>query len=179
MQTATDHEIDIPAFRQCLGQFPTGVCIVTCSVDDKKLGMTMSSFSSLSLNPPLVLFSISRSAKSLALWKTAENYALNILAETQRDLSNRFARAGINKWEGIPSHQGLMGAPLLTGTCGVIECSAFAQHDGGDHILFIAHVDNFQVQNDRYPLVFCKSCYGSLHTTNETAAIWPLDIHYF
>ncbi len=170
--------IDIPSFRRCLGQFPTGVCIVSCIVDGEKLGMTMSSFNSLSLEPPLVLFSIAQSAKGLALWERAQGYAINILTETQQELSNRFARAGANKWEGISYCHGGANAPVLTGTAGVIECIPYARHAAGDHRLFIAEVTSFQIYEERKPLIFCKGRYGSLRPTESTAALWPLDIHY-
>ncbi len=178
MNKQPNPSIDIPSFRRCLGQFPTGVCIVSCIVDGEKLGMTMSSFNSLSLEPPLVLFSIAQSAKGLSLWERAQSYAINILTETQQQLSNRFARAGANKWEGILCCQGSDDAPVLTGTAGVIECIPYAKHDAGDHRLFILEVTSFQAFDERNPLIFCKGRYGSLRPTDSTAALWPLDIHY-
>ena len=92
---------DQRALRQALGQFPTGVCVVTCSVDSRPLGMTMNSFNSLSLDPPLVLFSIDRRAASLSLWEKAQSYAVHVLSENQKDISDRFARPLSNKWEGV------------------------------------------------------------------------------
>jgi flavin reductase (DIM6/NTAB) family NADH-FMN oxidoreductase RutF len=92
---------DTRAFRQALGHFPTGVCVVTAVIDSVPLGMTVSSFNSLSLDPPLVLFSIDRRAASLPLWERAKGYALNVLAENQREISERFAKPVSNKWEGV------------------------------------------------------------------------------
>ena len=178
MKNQPGQPIDIPSFRRCLGQFPTGVCIVSCIVGGEKLGMTMSSFNSLSLEPPLVLFSIAQTAKGLALWERAQSYAINILTETQQELSNRFARTGANKWEGILCCKGNADAPVLTGTAGVIECIPYARYDAGDHRLFILEVTSFQAYEDRKPLIFCGGKYGSLRPTESTAALWPLDIHY-
>ncbi|MCB1471587.1 MAG: flavin reductase family protein [Rhodobiaceae bacterium] len=169
---------DPGAFRNCLGQFPTGVCIVTAKGEGEPVGMTISSFNSLSLDPPLVLFSIGRNAQSLPAWEAAPGYALHVLSQSQDDLSNRFARAASNKWEGVAYTGGLHDAPLLAGAVAVMECAAHACHDGGDHLLFIARVERFRVHADRNPLVFCRGRYRELGTTNERADLWPLDIHY-
>src|ERR1700689_3752829 len=99
MSVDSEAAFDPRRFRQALGQFPTGVCVVTCIADGERLGMTISSFNSLSLDPPLVLFSIDRRAASLPLWEKADGYAVNVLSENQRDVSNRFARSNSNKWE--------------------------------------------------------------------------------
>ena len=109
-----DRALEGRAFRQALGQFPTGVCVVTCAVDGALLGMTMSSFNSLSLEPPLVLFSIDRRAASLPLWQKAERYAVHVLAENQRGVSDRFARPLSNKWEGVNFMPSACGVPILS-----------------------------------------------------------------
>jgi flavin reductase (DIM6/NTAB) family NADH-FMN oxidoreductase RutF len=166
------------AFRQALGQFPTGVCIVTCRVDGEQLGMTMSSFNSLSLDPPLVLFSIDRRAASLPQWEKAESYAINVLSESQKDMSDRFARSLSNKWEGTSFARGRLDAPVLHGIAAVFECVRWARHEGGDHTLFIAEVKCFRSSIDRNPLVFSKGCYATLQSTESLAPLWPLDIHY-
>ncbi len=178
MTAAVETAFDTRAFRQALGQFPTGVCIVTAKVDGKPLGMTVSSFNSLSLAPPLILFSIDRKAVSLSLWMKAEAYAVNVLAENQKELSNRFARSLGNKWEATGYRDGFMDVPLLPGVIAVFECAAFTRHDGGDHVLFIAEVKRFRAQGDRQPLVFGKGRYAALQPTEIAAPLWPLDIHY-
>ncbi|WP_210341825.1 flavin reductase family protein [Rhizobium setariae] len=170
--------IDPRAFRQALGQFPTGVCVVTCMVDSERLGMTMSSFNSVSLDPPLVLFSIDHRAASLPLWEKAESYAINVLSENQKDVSNRFARPLSKKWEGARFANGGSDAPVLRGVAAVFECAPWARHDGGDHILFIARVKRFLTSADRRPLVFCQGRYAKLEPTESVAPLWPLDIHY-
>jgi flavin reductase (DIM6/NTAB) family NADH-FMN oxidoreductase RutF len=133
---------DLRSFRRALGHFPTGVCIVASQAEDTRVGMTVSSFNSLSLEPPLVLFGIDAKASGLPLWKKAKGYAINVLAENQKDLSDRFAKSGSNK--GTVYADGLFGAPVLPGVAAVLECAAWATHAGGDHVLFIAEVKRFR-----------------------------------
>jgi flavin reductase (DIM6/NTAB) family NADH-FMN oxidoreductase RutF len=178
MTVTMEPAFDVRAFRRALGHFPTGVCVVTSQVDGGRVGMTVSSFNSLSLEPPLVLFSIDAKATSLSLWEKAEGYAINVLAENQKDLSDRFAKLGSKKWEGTTYAEGLFGAPVLPGVAAVLECAAWATHPGGDHVLFIAEVKRFRTSADRRPLVFSKGRYAKLHETEFAASLWPLDIHY-
>lgn len=177
--TATGPALDPKALRYCLGQFPTGVCVVTARVGDELLGMTMSSFNSLSLDPPLVLFSIDRKARGLAAWEQAEGYAIHVLAEEQTAISNQFARQGANKFEAMRCGVGYGGAPLLPGAAAVLECGRDRLIEAGDHMLFIASVKSIRSEPDRRPLIFCKGRYGQLSEERGLeAAIWPLDIHY-
>jgi flavin reductase (DIM6/NTAB) family NADH-FMN oxidoreductase RutF len=178
MTLAMQEAFDTRAFRHALGQFPTGVCVVTATVDGTRLGMTVSSFNSLSLDPPLLLFSIDRRTASLPLWEKADCVAVHVLAENQKDLSNRFARALANKWEGLNCSENASGAPLLPGVAAVFECTVWARHDGGDHKLFILKVARFRSFADRQPLVFGKGRYAALQSSNIAASLWPLDIHY-
>jgi flavin reductase (DIM6/NTAB) family NADH-FMN oxidoreductase RutF len=178
MTARMQEAVDTRAFRHALGQFPTGVCVVTAIVEGTRLGMTVSSFNSLSLDPPLVLFSIDRRAVSLVLWERAEAVAVHVLAENQKDVSNRFARALANKWEGMSCGEGASGAPVLPGVAAVFECAVWARHEGGDHTLFILEVRHFRSFADRQPLVFGKGRYAALQSSGVTAPLWPLDIHY-
>jgi flavin reductase (DIM6/NTAB) family NADH-FMN oxidoreductase RutF len=178
MTVTVEPTIDVRSFRRALGHFPTGVCVVTSQVDGARIGMTVSSFNSLSLEPPLVLFSIDAGTTSLPLWRKAKGYAVNVLAENQKDLSDRFAKSGSNKWEGTTYADGLFGAPVLPGVAAVLECAAWATHSGGDHVLFIAEVKRFRTSADRRPLVFSSGRYAKLHETEFAASLWPLDIHY-
>jgi flavin reductase (DIM6/NTAB) family NADH-FMN oxidoreductase RutF len=178
MTARMQEAFDTRAFRHALGQFPTGVCVVTAIVEGTRLGMTVSSFNSLSLDPPLVLFSIDRRAVSLVLWERAEAVAVHVLAANQKDVSNRFARALANKWEGMSCGEGASGAPVLPGVAAVFECAVWARHEGGDHTLFILEVRHFRSFADRQPLVFGKGRYAALQSSGVTAPLWPLDIHY-
>jgi flavin reductase (DIM6/NTAB) family NADH-FMN oxidoreductase RutF len=112
------------------------------------------------------------------LWERAEAVAVHVLAENQRDLSNRFARALTNKWEGMRVDECMGGAPLLPGVAAVFECAVSARHEGGDHTLFILAVERFRSFADRKPLVFGKGRYAELQPSDIAAPLWPLDIHY-
>lgn len=119
-------------FRDALGQFPTGVTIVTTvTAGGDRLGMTISSFNSLSLDPPLVLFSIWRKANSFVAWQQAKHYAINLLSESQEELSNKFARAQNEKWIGQTVLASKSGLPLLPNAVIAFECEAYDRHDGG------------------------------------------------
>jgi len=178
MTTEPSPAVDPLAFRKALGQFPTGVCVVTSTVDGERIGMTMSSFNSVSLDPPLVLFSIDRHAASLPLWQKANSYAINILSENQKDISSRFAKPRSHKWEAVQLASQGTGAPVLPGVAAVFECVPSAKHEAGDHMLFVAEVKRFAAFADRKPLVFSQGNYASLQRTDVPAPLWPLDLHY-
>jgi len=119
------------------------------------------------LAPPLVLFSIDRRAASLALWERAAAVAVHVLAENQKDISNRFARALANKWEGMSVSEGLHGTPLLPGVAAVFECAVWARYEGGDHRLFVLAVERFlsapQLQQTMEAAGFRSVTYYPLH----------------
>jgi flavin reductase (DIM6/NTAB) family NADH-FMN oxidoreductase RutF len=167
MAMRSETDCDTRAFRQALGQFPTGVCVVTCAVDGVRLGMTVSSFNSLSLDPPLVLFSIDKRTASLPLWERAAEYVVNVLAEHQTELSERFAKRSLKTWEGLSYAISSFGAPLLADVAAVFECAAEARHPAGDHALFIGRVKRFRAYAHRRPLVFTKGRYSELRQMEE------------
>jgi len=170
MLVRAEPAFDAATFRQALGRFPTGVCILTSVVEGVPLGMTVSSFNSLSLDPPLVLFSIDGRAASLRSWTKAEGYALNVLAEGQREVSERFAKPRSNKWEGTSYAHGLFGAPVLPGVAALFECAAESAREAGDHVLFIGAVQRFRIFADRLPLVFHGGQYGSVRCSQSSRA---------
>ncbi|MET4214451.1 flavin reductase family protein [Bradyrhizobium sp. LA2.1] len=152
-------------FRDALGHFPTGVIVVTATTDEgERLGMTMSSFNSVSLTPPLVAFSIHLEAASLVKWRLCRRYAINVLGEEQGHLSDRFARAKSGKWDDISAIDGQFGTPLLPDVLVALECEQYARHDGGDHELFISRVlaIHESPRTSRHPLVFQRGRYWSL-----------------
>jgi len=171
--------LDTRRFRDALGQFPTGVTIITTvTTGGDRLGMTISSFNSLSLDPPLVLFSIWREAKSFAFWQRAERYAINVLSENQEELSNKFARAKGEKWIGQTLLNGRTGLPLLPNAVIAFECEAYGRHDGGDHEIFVGRVVELhenQAKRER-PLVFFGGQYRRLGAVEANA---PADIVNF
>lgn len=167
--------LDTREFRNALGRFATGVAIVAAEVDGHRIGATISSFNSVSLDPPLVLFSLARSAYSFAQWKAARALAISLLAEHQTELSNRFARSGEHKWAGIEDRRAANNAPLVPGWVACFECEPYAVYDGGDHEIFVCRVTGFKVSAaDSHPLVFYAGKYRSLRV-EDGAAIPPDD----
>lgn len=133
--------IEPRVLRQGLGHFATGVTIVTCrDAAGQPVGLTCNSFNALSLDPPLVLWSLRRSSPSLAAFSSATHFAVNILAEAQVELSRRFASQVSDKFDEGLWADGLGAAPVLGGAVAVLECERSAQHDTGDHVLFIGRV---------------------------------------
>lgn len=154
---------DASQFRTALSQFPTGVAVITAQDgEDQLIGITMSSFNSVSIDPPLVLFSLDRRALSLESMQAASHYAVNVLSKEQRHLSNKFARAMENKWENVEFETRETGVPLLTGALAHFECKPYAHYDGGDHVIFVGEVVNFTSSNHSAPLVFCRGGYAEL-----------------
>jgi flavin reductase (DIM6/NTAB) family NADH-FMN oxidoreductase RutF len=128
-------------FRKSLGIFPTGVAVVAARGTDGQLhGMTVTSFNSVSLEPPLVLFSVARNAQSFSAWETARLWGISVLSETHDSLSTRFAQSGTGKWLGFEPIVGATGAPLIPGALAHFECERYALHDGGDHVILVGRV---------------------------------------
>ncbi len=145
---------DPTEFRKALGAFATGVTIITTrTADGTPLGLTANSFNSVSLNPPLVLWSLANTSLSLETFKTAQNWAVHILASDQEALSGRFARRGEDKFAGLDVDTGVGGIPLLRGCTARFQCKTAFQYEGGDHIIFVGEVVSFD-RNDSSPLVF-------------------------
>lgn len=152
-------------FREALGAFPTGVAVVTAVTQDgQRLGMTVSSFNSVSITPPLVLFSLARRAHSFDAWTSVDRYAINILSEEQEQVSNRFAGALSDKWSGVIVMTGGADLPVLPNALAVFECEAYARYDGGDHDIFVGRVVALRTsaQTQDQPLIFFGGRYRRL-----------------
>lgn len=163
---------DAAEFRSALGSFVTGVTIVTaCDSEGHDVGVTANSFNSVSLDPPMVLWSLARKSASLATFETATHFAVHILAADQEELSNRFAKSGADKFGGLEIARGAGGAPLLPGAAAQFECRTAFRHDGGDHVIFVGEVEAFS-RSERPPLVFHGGRYAlaARKTANLSAA---------
>lgn len=161
-------------FRNALGQFATGVVIATAEVDGQRIGSTMSSFNTVSLTPPLILFSIALSARGLAAWQAAQHYGVTVLAAHQIDLSNRFAKAQTDKWEGLEIAKMENGAPLLPDWLAYFECTPYARYEGGDHEIFVGRVTRFKSRaSTSSPLLFFQGKYR--HLESDVPVHPPLD----
>lgn len=148
------------AFRETLGRFPTGVTIVTAlSPEGLPIGVTISSFNSVSLDPPLILWSLSTNSPKLEAFRRAQRYAVNVLASGQRDLSNRFASRAEDRFADVSVHSGIDDTPLIDGCCAWFECTQEAQHPGGDHLIFVGRVERFAQGKNEAPLVFFDGAY--------------------
>jgi flavin reductase (DIM6/NTAB) family NADH-FMN oxidoreductase RutF len=157
--------IDPRKFRDALGLFPTGVAVVTTlAPDGERIGATVSSFNSVSLDPPLILFSIACNTKSFPVWQNAQHYAVNILSEAQSETSNRFARAMTDKWDGVAHSPGAQNIPLIAGSSACFECTHFAKHDGGDHLILVGRVVSYSTTDisTPRPLLFYRGRYRQL-----------------
>jgi flavin reductase (DIM6/NTAB) family NADH-FMN oxidoreductase RutF len=128
-------------FRDALAQFATGVTIIcTRAASGRYVGFTAGSFSSVSLSPPLILWTLSRASASLATFEGAERYAVNVLAAGQTDLARRFSRPHADRFSGVPHRLGWSDAPLIDGCVAWLECRPHARHEAGDHVIFIGEV---------------------------------------
>ncbi|MBN9472501.1 MAG: flavin reductase family protein [Burkholderiales bacterium] len=166
---------DSRQFRNALGSFATGVAVVACVAEDgTPLASTVSSFNSVSLDPPLVLFSLANSALSLQSWLDARHYTVSVLHADQAALSNRFARAGEDKWRDVcPVRGPVTDLPLLPNALAWFECAAYGQHEGGDHTIMVGRVLSFRtrMQSDDQPLVFFKGRYRKLARESEALPV--------
>ena len=143
--------------RGILAKFATGVTILAAG-RDKPQGMTANSFTSVSLNPPLVLWSSSLYAQSLPAFQENSHFCVNILAYDQIELSNRFAKTGDDKFVDVEHFIAESGAPVIVGSAAHFECRNEFRHYGGDHIIFIGHVERF-AYTDKPTLMFCRGKY--------------------
>ena len=147
-------EIDAHNFRRALGSFVTGVTIVTArGPGGEPVGLTVNSFNSVSLDPPLVLWSLALRATSLPSFREAGSWAVHVLAAGQEDMSARFATPGADRFSGLEVDDGPEGAPQLPGFAARFGCEATFEYEGGDHAIFVGHVVDLQLR-DAEPLVF-------------------------
>src|SRR3954469_15759736 len=153
---------DARDFRTALGTFPTGVCLITTlGPDGQRSGLTANSFSSVSLDPPMVLWSLARTATSAAVFRDAEYFAINVLAATDAALSSHFAKSGADKFAAFAERftPGLGGAPVLEGAVATFQCHSRHRYYGGDHIIVIGVVERYR-HTDLAPLLFHRGRYA-------------------
>lgn len=154
-------DFDAREFRNALGCFATGVTVITTLGPRREMiGITANSFSSVSLDPPLILFTLGRHAYSLKAFLAAGDFAVNVLRREQKELSGRFAVALGDKWAGIDYEVWESGCPILPGSLASFECRNRTTHDGGDHVIFVGEVQRMRCDRDGQPLVFLRGGYG-------------------
>ena len=148
--------IDLEAYRRALSCFATGVAVVTtCDADGEPVGMTISSFNSVSLDPPLVLWSIAKNAKSYDTFTTVEHFAVNVLAMHQKEVSALFGKSGVDKFSQLECQAGIGGSPVLPEYAACFECLAEHRYDGGDHTIIVGRVQRFE-DRESDPLIFYR-----------------------
>jgi flavin reductase (DIM6/NTAB) family NADH-FMN oxidoreductase RutF len=152
-------KFDAQSFRRVLGQFATGITVVAAADQaGRNYGITANSFSSVSLDPPLVLVCIGRNLDFYPVITTASHFSVNILAADQEELSRRFATKSPDKFAGLSYRSGRFGAPLLADTLGYLECSRYELLPGGDHIIVLGKVEHLEYQGGE-PLLYFGSRY--------------------
>ena len=154
--------VDPQVMREVLGHFASGVTVVTALTDAGPAGFTCQSFSSLSLDPPLVAFAPSRTSRTWPRLREIGRFCVNVLAEDQTALSQSFARSGVDKFAGVPWTRSRMGSPVLQDVVAWIDGELWAEYDGGDHTLVVARVLDLGADPTRRPLLFHRGAYGLL-----------------
>ncbi|GAB4070868.1 flavin reductase family protein [Ancylobacter sonchi] len=150
------------SFRNALGRFATGVTVVTSRCGANALvGLTISSFNAVSLDPPLVLWSLSRRSRSLEAIRGADGFIVNVLAGHQSELAMRFARGGPDDFDGVAWEPSSSGHPVLGETVAHFVCVQHAEHDGGDHVIFLGRVVDF-AERPGEPLIFAQGRFSTI-----------------
>ena len=162
LSSTTTAGFDPFAFRQALGAFVTGVTIVTtCDASGQPAGLTANSFNSVSLDPPMVLWSLALDSSNLDAFRHAPFWAVHVLAAGQEDLSAQFARREADKFEGVASTAGPGGIPLLDGYAARFVCRAAFEYEGGDHAIFLGKVESYE-RTGLAPLVYHQGRYAGV-----------------
>ncbi|MGV7217149.1 flavin reductase family protein [Bradyrhizobium sp. UFLA05-112] len=160
-ELASDNSpIDPRDFRAALGTYATGVTIITAAgPDGKPYGLTCNSFASVSLNPPLVLWSLVVYSSSLTVFQNASHFAVNVLGASQQALANTFAKSSDDKFTGVDWSPGLGNAPVLAEGVANFQCRSVNRYYGGDHVIFLGAVEAYSY-NRNEPLLFARGSYG-------------------
>jgi flavin reductase (DIM6/NTAB) family NADH-FMN oxidoreductase RutF len=152
--------IDPRDFRNALGTYATGVAVITAmAADGKPYGLTCNSFAAVSLNPPLVLWSLGMYSQGLPIFQNASHFTVNVLGASQQALATQFARASADKFAGVNWAPGLGDAPILADSVANFQCRAANRYYGGDHVIFLGAVEAY-AYNGREPLLFARGGYG-------------------
>jgi 4-hydroxyphenylacetate 3-hydroxylase, reductase component len=161
--------MDSRAFRDALGSFPTGVAVITAApADDAHVGITVNSFTSVSLDPPLVLWCMDRRSHRHDLFWQATGFTVSILGTEHREVSARLARPGEHSLDGIPLLKTELGPPGLADSLAIFECATEKRLEGGDHTIFLGRVLNFSRPSQSAPLVFFRGRYSALEPGAES-----------
>lgn len=151
------------ALRDAFGRFATGIAVITARDGEGPMGLTVNSFASVSLAPPLLLFSVARTCRSLDRLAASQSFAVNVLSRDQEAVSSRFSGRGGEKWTAETRIlEGSHGAPLIEGALAAFECRPFARHEAGDHLVFIGEVLRFETTGEGEPLLYYRGAYRGI-----------------
>jgi 3-hydroxy-9,10-secoandrosta-1,3,5(10)-triene-9,17-dione monooxygenase reductase component len=162
----TSHPITPAEFRQVLGHLPTGVTVITADCPEGPIGMSANSVTSVSLDPPLILFCAAKSSTTWPSVRAASRFCVNVMASHQTETALAFARRGVDRFNGVAYRAGVAG-PALVEASAWLECSLNAEHDAGDHIIVVADVVAIEAASQKDPLVFFRGAYGSFRTHDD------------
>ena len=166
-------------FRDALSSFATGVTVVTClDASGDPVGATASSFNSVSMDPPLILWSITKTAYSSDAFINAKHFVVNVLSAEQVDVSNKFARSGIDKFADIAVERGIGGVPMLLGSITSFECESWATYDGGDHEIIVGQVKGLRGKAGS-GLVFYRGAYATAEAIPTLSPVETNDVSHF
>ncbi|MHA6194824.1 flavin reductase family protein [Pseudomonas wadenswilerensis] len=160
------------SFREALGHYASGITVITSHVDEQPLGFTCQSFYSVSMNPPLVSFSVMRNSASYPGIRQAGRFLVNILSGDQAGISNQFARKGTDKWHGVEWQRSPLGNPIIAGSLHWLDCEIHAEHAAGDHLIVIGEVKALKRQEATaaQPLLYFKGQYATLPPAAQSDA---------
>jgi 3-hydroxy-9,10-secoandrosta-1,3,5(10)-triene-9,17-dione monooxygenase reductase component len=153
-------EPDSATYRTVLGHFATGVTIVTALDGDEPVGMACNSFTSVSLDPPLVLFCAAKNSSTWPQMQRAQRFAVNVLDEDAEAVCRIFATKGVDRFEGVTHHRAATGAPILADALAYIDCETEVEHDAGDHVIVVGRVVELGYASEGKPLLFYRGGYG-------------------
>ena len=156
------HAGDVRAFRDALGAFATGITVVTTQdALGEKAGLTVNSFSSVSLDPPLVLWSLDRESNVFDAFHQSDCFNVHVLADHQQSLSERFSGSDVDRFDGVSLEQGVNVAPLIVGCLARFQCQKVHQYDGGDHLILVGEVLRFDRTTEQ-PLLYFSGKYSQI-----------------
>lgn len=149
-------------FRNALGCFGTGVCVVTAATSSGPIGLTINSFASVSLDPPLILWSLDRASDRMEAFQIVDQFAVNILKDSQKELASRLAKKGAHAVPEDSLDPGPYDVPIIHDALAHFICKVEARHDGGDHVIFIGRVEKFHYEDQGRPLLYYRGGFRTL-----------------
>ncbi|MGQ0826401.1 MAG: flavin reductase family protein [Actinomycetota bacterium] len=155
---------DPATYRTVLGHFATGIALVTATEAGEPVGMACNSFTSVSLDPPLVLFCAAKSSTTWPRIRAAGRWAANFLGEQDEEICRLFAQKGADRFAQMRHHPGASGAPILDDALAFVDCETVAEHDAGDHLIVVGAVLELGYASERKPLLFYRGGYGRFET---------------